>query len=156
MMTENISELIRTSRLVTYYLFADAERIGVTISELPFEEGIKFRKKTIEKYFDDSRSDIILPHSLKVFPDMWGIIGEINEITDEFLVFFDGYMDRHVIEVKNIRDFAKLVEETVIFDFYVIDRNLDYLIRWDSSCQILIGAGKAKKWVENLIERHKK
>lgn len=156
MAKENINELIKTGRLITYYLFRDAKKIGLTLSELPFEKGVEFRKKTIDKYYDSLRINIILPHTQMVFPDMWGIIGEINEITDNFLIFFDGYMDRHVIEMNNIHDFAKLVEETIIFDFYIINRELDYLIQWDSSCQILIGAGKAKEWVESLIKRHSK
>ncbi len=31
--------------------------------------------------------------------------------------------------------------------------DFDFLIAWETSAQILIGSGKAKEWVENLINR---
>lgn len=49
MTKENINDLIKTGRLITYYLFKDAKKIGLTLSELPFEEGVEFRKKNNRK-----------------------------------------------------------------------------------------------------------
>jgi len=56
--------------------------------------------------------------------------------------------------MENIKDFNLLVEETFIFEYYITNRNLDFLIAWETSAQILIGAGDAKEWVENLIQRY--
>lgn len=157
---ENLDELIKTKRLVTYYLYREANTLNLPIKELPLDEGKEISQKAIKKYFDPKTKEPLLSYAVnpplasKQFPDQWGIIGELKEVPNDFLVFFEPYKDNHVIQMENIKDFSLLVEETIIFEYYITNRNLDFLIALETSAQILIGAGDAKEWVENLIQRH--
>lgn len=152
--TENLDELINHKRLVTYYLYRDAQDINIELIELPLDVGVQIRNQAIKKYFDSTYSNLVSPFVSKAFPDKWGIIGNVNDVPNNFLVFFDGYIDNHVIKFHDIKSFSKLVEETIAFDYYITNEDISFLIVWDSDHQILIGCGKAQEWVENLIQRH--
>lgn len=96
------------------------------------------------------------PYVSGSFPDTWGIIGELEDIPERFFVFFDSYKDNYVIKINKISEFGKLVESTIVFTYCIVNEELDFLIAWDAAHQVLIGAGKAQKWVENLIQQHTK
>lgn len=159
---EDLALLIREKRTITHYLFEDAKEISIPIIELSLEDGTQLRNNAINKFFDlKSRGPLLCyavnePFRSGSFSDEWGVIGELIEVPNNILIFFDEYKDNHVIRMKCIQEFGRLVEETIVFTYYVTNQNLDFLIAWSASEQVLIGAGNAEQWVEDLIKRHAK
>lgn len=157
---EDLNQLIRDKRTITYYLFDDAKSLNIDIKEVSQELADVITNQAIKKFIDPKKGPlfcygVLSPCISGSFPDEWGIISELEEIPENFLVFFDTYKDNHVLEINKISDFGKIVENTIVFSYYIVNKKLDFLVAWDAAHQILIGAGQAKEWVENLIERHK-
>ncbi|WP_392565244.1 hypothetical protein RHO15_06440 [Utexia brackfieldae] len=155
---EDLDKLIFEKRIITNYLFEDAQNLNLNIKELSPDIGNIIIQKAIKKFIDPQKGPllcygIISPYVSASFPDEWGIIGELQEVPENFFVFFDSYKDNHVIEINKISDFGKLVEETIVFTYYIVNKDLDFLIAWDAAHQVLIGTGKAQNWIKNLIKR---
>jgi thiol-disulfide isomerase/thioredoxin len=87
-----------------------------------------------------------VPDSAGVYNDQaWLWIGDFVG-SYPILVFFDD--DTSVVRIEDGLTFPKIYAECVGFVFYLTNLNFDYLICFNDH-DILIGAGTAKKWIEN-------
>lgn len=66
------------------------------------------------------------------------------------LIIFNDHDSWTIAEINNGSDLTELLGETSGFEFYVVDKELTYVICFNHEDQLLC-AGKAKEWINNYI-----
>jgi hypothetical protein len=135
-----------------------ALRLGIV--QVDGERARGIRDALTIKYGADSRfefadNNIRPEHRSSVqHPDSWSWVDEF--LTDEpVLFFYDSNLngDDAMFRIPSGRDVVTLLRECSSFPFYVTNDALDYVICHNDH-DYIVGAGRAKAWVESLTPRH--
>ncbi len=131
-------------------VLAAANRIDAEISELSELEGRLIRQQIITKYVSHENPhwlwEYFIGHSLVRNRDAWKWISEF--IDDQIcILFFNEIDDTAMFRLSSGHLLVKLLSECFLFEFYVTNEHLDYLL-CENHHDIFYALGTAKEWLD--------
>jgi hypothetical protein len=116
--------------------------------------------RLLEKYGADTRFEFghanLKPgeYAAVQHPDSWIWVDEF--MTDEpVLFFYESSLsgDDAIFWLPSGHDVTKILNDCVEFQYYVTNEPMEYMICHNDH-DYIIGAGRAKAWIESLVPRH--
>lgn len=126
-----------------------ANSLKVIVQSIAVSETESIISKVIEKYcgigitaplWENLQNEVAVNNK-----DAWQWIGDFIGDT-ETIMFFNPSDERGAFTFKKGRDVVSVLCETYGFEFYLTNKNLDYLICFNHH-DVLIGCGNAADWV---------
>lgn len=126
---------------------------NITIEILDEEQEDKILACVYQKYIHKNNS-IFLWENLKdcsILNDKngWIYIKDFVK-NNNCIMFFNNLDDNKMISVNGGEDLYKILYNTYGFEFYITDKNTQYLICFNHH-ECLLGCGTAREWIDNLI-----
>lgn len=136
-----------------------AHKLGITVTELPGDQSKEIRELVVKKFIGNFQSSNHIWESLPSSnissyqaPHSWKLISEFLGKSAS-LMFFDSSNSIEVFEFRSGEDLVSILEECFGFEFYLVDREITYLLCCNEY-DVLIGTGIAKIWVEELTNEN--
>ena len=82
----------------------------------------------------------------------WSLIHDYVK-DNECIMFFNKSGDENGFLIFNGRELQQILEDSFGFEFYITDKNCSYLLCFNHH-DILYGSGKAKAWVNEMLNGH--
>jgi hypothetical protein len=137
-----------------------ASNAGIDARKLEGKRARAILDALLEKYGADTRVEFTHDnirqeeYAAVQHPDSWSWVDEF--MSDEpVLFFYDSSLrdDDAMFRLPSGRDVIKILNGCYSFEYYVTNDTLDYVI-CQTDDDYIIGAGRAKAWVESLAPRH--
>ncbi|UQA58580.1 hypothetical protein [Polyangium aurulentum] len=129
---------------------------GVALEELQEPNAEDVRERLLQRFGKDLRYELncnnLADYVAVQHPDSWIWVEEYLS-TEPVLFFYDDERERSVFRFRSGQDLVRVIKECYGFVYYVTNETLDYVVCHNDHDYIL-GAGKAKAWVESLMPRH--
>ena len=133
------------------------------------------KNKIIVKEISEEIHDLILETIIKSYVDtnikgggLWERLSSYEAYADSngwtyiqdfvlnvsCILFFNQDDEKKMFSISNGKDLHYILSETCGFEFYITDKECSYLLCFTHH-DVLIGCGKAKKWVSSIREAHR-
>ncbi|NUE67745.1 DUF6756 family protein [Snodgrassella sp. ESL0253] len=143
-------------RYIADDFIVEAKKLRISYKEINMQDALRIRNNVENLYCKKGYGALWERISIENFgfhtPNNKAIFKNLNaEINNEVIIFFEESTDKTFFKLKNIVDLMNVVNELFGFVFYITDENESFLLCRNDH-EFIIGAGKAKKWVENLLK----
>jgi hypothetical protein len=127
-----------------------AQTVGATVSEIPRDEADRIREQVTQRFAGGVTASLLWEHLQERVSNRdanaWRWVGDYVKDA-KAIMFFDKEDERAMFEFRNGPEVVSTLGESYHFEFYLTNRQVDYLICFNHH-DYLIAGGLAADWLK--------